>query len=39
VVGNLAEVITDFSREYHRDLIVMGKIKNLLLVKQLCRRR
>jgi nucleotide-binding universal stress UspA family protein len=39
VVGNPAEVITDFSREYHHDLIVMGKIKNLLLVKQLCRRR
>lgn len=34
--GNPAEVITDFSREYHCDLIVMGTrgmgtIKNLLL--------
>ncbi len=34
--GNPAEVITDFSREYHCDLIVigtrgMGAIKNLLL--------
>ena len=47
VVGNPTEVITGFSREYHRDLIVMGKIKESAVrqavvsppIIQLCVRR